>query len=180
MNERIYNQSVDRLRSKERIKRIDIENVVSLCLRNRNIKTLLDIGTGSGLFAEAFWERGLKVTGIDINPKMIKAAKKFLPNSKFLLASAEKLPFKKESFDAIFFGLAFHEVSDYKKSLAEAYRVSKYFTFILEWKYKKEEFGPPIEHRLKKGFIKNLAFDIGFKKFNYKILINSILYIMEK
>lgn len=78
MNDRIYNKGADRLRSEDRLKRLELDKVVSLCLKDRNIKTVLDIGTGSGLFAEAFSKLGPFLSGIDINNEMIEAAKKYI------------------------------------------------------------------------------------------------------
>ena len=51
------------------------------------------------------------------------------------MAPAEILPFADGSFDSTFFGVVFHEVSDYAKALREAYRVSRCCTFILEWQH---------------------------------------------
>jgi ubiquinone/menaquinone biosynthesis C-methylase UbiE len=180
MNDRIFNQEPDKLRSEERIKRLETDKIVNYCLQEKEIKTLLDIGTGSGLFAEAFSKLGLIVSGIDINNIMIESAKKYLPDSEFIIAPAEDIPFHDESFDAVFFGLVFHEVNDYEKSLMEAYRVAKYFTFIFEWQYKKEDFGPPIEHRLTSEFIKNIALSVGYKNFTTVFHNNMVLYILEK
>lgn len=180
MNDRIYNQNPNKLRNKERIKRLEVDKVISICLKQGKIKTLLDIGTGSGLFAEAFYRNGIKVIGIDINKKMIKTAKLHLPKCKFLVASAESLPFRKNSFDAVFLGLVLHEVEDYYKTISEAFRVSKQYTFILEWKFKKEEHGPPIKHRLKSKFIEKLSNEAGYRGIIKKRLKNLILYILKK
>ena len=53
---------------------MEVEQVVRHCLQESNVKTLLDIGTGSALFAEAFHEAGIAVAGVDINAEMIEAA----------------------------------------------------------------------------------------------------------
>jgi ubiquinone/menaquinone biosynthesis C-methylase UbiE len=180
MNDRVYNQGADRLRSEERIKRLEIDRVVNLCLKEKSIKTLLDIGIGSGIFAEAFNKVSIIVSGIDINEEMVEAAKIFLPESIIKVAPAEDIPFKDATFDAAFMGLVFHEVTDYTKSLQEAYRVSRYFTFILEWQYIEEELGPPIEHRLTSEFIKDTALSVGYKSFNTIMLNKLVLYILEK
>lgn len=180
MNDRIYKNGTAKLRSVERLKRLEVDKVLSLCLEERNIKTLLDIGTGSGLFAEAFSKLGVYVTGIDINKEMIEAAKLYIPEGQFLISPAEEIPFTEELFDAAFFGLVFHEVSDYKKALSESFRVSKHYTFILEWQYKRENFGPPIEHRLKPEFIENTAVSIGYKNLYVFFLSSLVLYILEK
>lgn len=180
MNDRIFNQGVGKLRSPERVKRLEVERVINSCLQDSTINTLLDIGTGSALFAEAFSKLGISVTGIDLNKEMIEIAKIYLPKSNFKIAPAEKIPYDNETFDATFFGLVFHEVTDYEKAMFEAYRVTRFYTFILEWQYKQEEFGPPIEHRLKSEFIKNLAFTAGYTSITKIPLSNLILYKLTK
>ncbi|MEI6088882.1 MAG: methyltransferase domain-containing protein [bacterium] len=176
MNERIYNNPIDKLRSPERMARLELGKVIEFCLKDNSIQTILDIGTGSGIFAEAFNNEGIEATGIDINEDMLSAARKFAPMSDFVIGSAEKIPFADKSFDAAFMGMVFHEVSDYKASLLEAKRVTKKFTFILEWKFKTEDYSPPLEHRLTPEFIKNLAKEVGFKAVSEYQLSNLVLY----
>jgi len=178
-NDRVYNRGVDRLRSPERVGRLEVDRVINLCLEG-NIKSVLDIGTGSALFAEAFHKHGIKVAGIDTNPEMIEAAKKHVHDGEFRLAPAEKIPFNDNFFDMTFFGVVFHEVDDFSKTLKEAFRVSVLGTSILEWDYKQEDFGPPIEHRLKAEFIKKLADEIGYKKFEVIKLNSLVLYKLKK
>jgi len=180
MNDRTYNQGADKLRSTERVKRLEVERVVELCLQGTAINSILDIGTGSGLFAEAFSKFGISVTGIDLNEEILETAKEYLPNNDFKIGSAENIPFDDGTFDAAFFGLVFHEVDDYKKAMLEAYRVARLHTFILEWQYKVEDFGPPIEHRLESKFIKDLALTAGYKSFTTIPLSNLILYKFNK
>jgi ubiquinone/menaquinone biosynthesis C-methylase UbiE len=178
-NDRVYNRGIERLRSPERVERLEVERVVDLCI-NENIKSVLDIGTGSALFAEAFHKKGFNISGIDSNPEMIEAAKQFAPEGIFKLAPAENIPFEDNSFDITFFGLVFHEVDDYLKALKEAFRVSTVGTFLLEWNYAKEEFGPPIEHRLKSGFIKKISKEIGYNSFEEIKLNDLTLYNLKK
>ena len=178
-NERVYHRGVDRLRSKDRIERLEVERVVDLCLEE-NIKSVLDIGTGSALFAEEFFKKGAKVAGIDSNPEMVEAAKQFVAEGEFHLAPAEKIPFKDNEFDMTFFGVVFHEVDDYEKALSEAFRVSVIGTSLLEWDYKQEEYGPPIEHRLKPEFIKKIALETGYKEVQVIKLNSLVLYKLIK
>lgn len=178
-NERVYNRGVEMLRSSERTEKLEVERVVKLC-SDKSIKTVLDIGTGSALFAEAFYKQGIKVSGIDTNPEMIAAAKQFVPEGTFELAPAEKIPFPDNSFDLTFFGVVFHEVDDYANALKEAFRVSVKGTSILEWYYRVENFGPPLEHRLKSEFIKNLSEKTGYKSFEEVKLNHLILYKLLK
>ena len=77
----------------DRVARLEVERVVKLALENlTGVRTVLDIGTGSGLFAEAFASRGLQVFGVDANPEMLPEAQKFVPAGTFREAAAEKLP----------------------------------------------------------------------------------------
>jgi ubiquinone/menaquinone biosynthesis C-methylase UbiE len=180
MNERVYSRGVDPLRSPERVSRLEVNRVVDNCLINGDIVSVLDIGTGSGLFAEEFSKRGLSVAAIDPNPEMITATQNILPNIDIRKASAEDIPFEDNSFDLVFMGLVFHEVDDYLKAINEAYRISKKEVSILEWEYQEQDFGPPLKHRLKSSFIKELAEKAGFKKVEIIKLTNLILYKLYK
>ncbi len=178
-NERVYHRGIERLRSPERLERLEVDRVVKLCL-DGNISSVLDIGTGSALFAEAFHKHGFKVSGIDANPEMIAAAKQHLADGEFQIAPAENIPFEDGSFDITFFGVVFHEVDDYSKALGEAFRVSTTGTYLLEWNYTEEEYGPPLAHRLKPDFIKKIANETGYKRFEEIKLNKLVLYKLIK
>ena len=180
MNERVYNQSPDKLRSPDRTNRLQVDVVVQRCLHDVQVKTLLDIGTGSALFAEAFKKAGVSVSGVDINSDMIDEAKRHVPGSEFLVAPAEALPFADGSFDSTFFGVVLHEVSESVKALSEAHRVARCCTFILEWQYKHEEFGPPLEHRLTEKHIRALSLSAGYRSFTATPLGTLVLYKLYK
>lgn len=180
MNERVYDNGIDRLRSPERIERLEVDRVADLCLNESKIDSVLDIGTGSGLFAEAFYMKGIKVAGIDLNPIMIETARKILPDCDLRISKAEDLPFKDNSFDMIFMGVVFHEVDDFKKVMEETYRVAVKSVSILEWDYKTEEYGPPIEHRLSEEFINKIAEGSGFTKIKRIPLKSLVLYRLYK
>ncbi len=61
-----FNQ-IERLRSPERLERLEVERVVSLALEGPLLRSVIDIGTGTGVFAEAFARHGLAVTGRSIS-----------------------------------------------------------------------------------------------------------------
>lgn len=61
-----------RLRSSERVARLEVDRVVGLSMADLSLRSLLDIGTGSGLFAEAFAAKGLKASGVDLREDMLK------------------------------------------------------------------------------------------------------------
>src|SRR5208283_1246144 len=92
MHERRFKGEVERLRSPQRVALLEVERVVDLCLEGIRVDNVLDVGTGSGIFAEAFSDRVKSVTGIDPNPEMLKTAKVFVPTGKFLNGTVEDIP----------------------------------------------------------------------------------------
>ena len=176
MHEKRFSGGADRLRMPERISILEIDKVVNLSLDGITVKSLLDIGTGSGLFAEAFAKQNIEVSGIDVSEEMIKAAKFYVPAGNFKKAVAEKLPFTDNTFDASFFGVVLHEADDMVKALQEARRISKKRVLILEWQYKAGEFGPPLEHRIKPDVLVNLFDGTGFKDYDKIDLNDLVLY----
>jgi ubiquinone/menaquinone biosynthesis C-methylase UbiE len=174
-----FNQ-IERLRSPERLERLEVERVVDLTLEGELLRSVLDIGTGTGIFAEAFTQHGLSVTGIDVNPEMLDAARTFLPGGDFRQAAAEYLPFPDESFDLSFLGLVLHETDDLLKALQETYRVSKKQAVVLEWPYEQQDFGPGIEERLRPEYMETLSKQAGFERIEMIPLKALVLYRLEK
>lgn len=167
---------VERLRLPERLERLEVGRVVDLCLENAQMQSMLDVGTGSGIFAEAFAGRGLSVAGIDENPAMLEAARPFVPQANLRQASAEALPFAQGEFHLVFFGLVLHEVEDAAKTLMEARRVAGKLVAALEWPYRQEEVGPPLAHRLKPEEVSELAHKAGLGKVEIIPLTRLVLY----
>ena len=178
-NERRYNRKMERLRLPERIERMELDRVIDLCLNGGDISAVLDVGTGSGLFAEAFGKQGLTVAGIDVNPEMIKAAKKYVPDGDFRLAPMEQIPFPDKAFDLVFMGHVLHEADDYDQALGEAKRCARKRVCALEWPYREEEMGPPLDHRLKSEDVLKMAEKAGFSKVEAIQLKHMILYRFE-
>ena len=177
MHERRFNREIERLRDPDRIARLEVDQVVNLTLEGlKEARTVLDLGTGSGLFAEKFAAYGLKVTGLDANPEMLPAARRYVPAGTFEEGIAEKLPFPEGSFDLLFMGLLLHETDDPLKALREAHRVAVQRLAILEWPDEEQSFGPPREHRLSFEKITALAKQAGFKNIELIRLKHLALY----
>lgn len=179
-HERRFHGDVDRLRSTERISHLEIDKVIDLCLEGIDAERMVDVGTGSGLFAEAFAAHGLQVAGVDVNPEMVATASRFVPAGKFQIAPAEELPFPDGSFDLVFLGLVFHETDDALKAIQEARRVARQRVAILEWPYRQEEIGPPLAHRLKPEEVSALAHKAGCGDIDIFYLSNTVLYRLCK
>lgn len=180
MNERVFNKQIAKLRTPERVAGLEVSVVVDECLSGGEIVSVLDVGAGSGVFAEEFRNRNVEITAIDSNEEMIAAFREFVPGVEIRQAVAENMPFPDSAFDLVFMGVVLHEVDDYTKAMQEAFRVSAKRVMILEWKYKIEDFGPPLEHRLQSSFIEKLALDTGFEKTEIITLKNLVLYKLTK
>ncbi len=179
MHERRFEGDIQRLRSPQRVERLEVSRVVDVCLEGIKAKNLLDIGAGSGLFAQAFAGRGLTVAGIDANPEMVEAARGFVPEGDFRLAEAELLPYPDEAFDLAFMGVLLHEADDPGKALSEACRVARQRVAVLEWPYRADEYPPPLAHRLSPEKVFDLAQSAGISAPETRDLIHTVLYLFD-
>ncbi len=175
-HERRFHGGAERLRAPERVALLETGNVVRLCRDGLALSSVLDVGTGTGVFAEAFAQESLRVTGIDPNPDLLAIARKFVPDATFQVAVAESLPFGDGSFDLVFLGHVLHETDDPVKALVEARRVARGRVVILEWPYKEEEKGPPLAHRLAPQRVLELAESAGFKSMERIVMAHMDLY----
>jgi ubiquinone/menaquinone biosynthesis C-methylase UbiE len=121
----------------------------------------------------------MSVTGIDANPEMLPAARSYLPQSNFLQAIAEELPFAKGSFDLAFYGLVLHEADDPLRVLQAAQRVSRKRVCLLEWPYREQTFGPSMEHRLSPARLGEIFHQAGFTRWECIRLENTDLYRLD-
>jgi len=178
MHERRFSGRVATLRDPERVAQLELERVVDLCLEAGEFASMLDVGTGSGLFSEAFAARGLAVAGVDVNPEMIEAAKSFVPEGDFRVGQAEVLPFTENAYDVVFMGTVFHEADDQLLALEEAARVARYMVAILEWPYEEGAAGPPIKHRVSPEQVRDYATQTGLKMSQTVRLTSVVLYLL--
>jgi SAM-dependent methyltransferase len=176
LHERRFDGDIELLRSPERVAHLEVDRTVDLSIEGLSVHSLLDVGTGSGLFADAFQKRGLAVSGVDVNAQMVQAASRLVPGGEFKTAPAEALPFEAQTFDLVFMGVVFHETDDALQTLREALRVARQRVVILEWPYREEEFGPPLAHRLKPEEVAALANKAGFEKVETLYLDHMVLY----
>ncbi len=96
-------------------------------LRERDIERLLEVGIGTGRITRPLMERGVRVSGIDISPRMVERLREQLtprhiaPDLTF--ADATRLPFRDASFHAVLMVHVLHLVSDWRATIAEMRRV---------------------------------------------------------
>lgn len=100
-------------------------------LRLTGHERLLDVGCGTGEFARLALARfpHLEIVGVDVAPGMLAvAARKFAgrPQSRLVLARAERLPFEREVFDAVVCANILHHVASPEAVLQECARVLRH------------------------------------------------------
>ena len=88
----------------------------------KDCQRILDIGCGIGSFEQKL--ATLNITGLDNSEEMLKEARK-RSNKTFVLGNAESLDFSDLSFDAVFYATTLEFLSNYRKAIQEAYRVTK-------------------------------------------------------
>jgi ubiquinone/menaquinone biosynthesis C-methylase UbiE len=178
-NEKVYHGGIERLRNESRVALLEIPLVLEYCIKNITVNSMLDIGTGTGLFAEAFIKQGIKATGIDINKEFLEEAKRLVPDGLFKEASADTIPFEDNSFGLVFLGHILHESPDIVTTLKEAKRVARQRVCVLEWPYKEQDMGPPLHHRLKPHDVLNSAIVAGFINVGMIEMANMVLLILD-
>ena len=176
MHERRFQGQAEKLRSDERIARLEVDRVVQSCLEGLPIQNVLDVGIGTGIFAAAFAGLGAAVAGVDPNRDLLELARHYVPRVALREAVAEHLPFSDDAFDLVFMGHVLHEVDDARKALSEARRVAAMRVSILEWPYRTEELGPPLAHRLAAQAIEEMARSAGFRQIDRVDLTHMILF----
>jgi len=83
---------------------------------------ILDIGCGTGPFEQKLEE--LNITGLDISEEMLTEARK-QSDKYFVLGNAENLEFEDSSFDAVFYVTTLEFITNYKRAIQEAWRISR-------------------------------------------------------
>ena len=103
-------------------------NVVSSYVQDHQVKTILDLGCGTGRFTEALAVCfDADVTGLDPSSKMLSQARAKQRDSRvrYELGRAENIPLPNDSVDLIFISMALHHFDDPAVAASECRRVLK-------------------------------------------------------
>lgn len=97
-----------------------------------NLRTMLDVGCGTGRGVKYLLDRNLDVKGVEPVLGLLEAGCKQhgLPNERMLEGNGERLDFADNSFDATVELGVLHHVPDPSKVVAEMIRVSRHAIFI--------------------------------------------------
>ncbi len=89
-----------------------------------NGKTVVDIGCGGGLLSEEFTRRGARVTGVDLSPTAIDAAREHAGKSGLSIdyrnCAIKELVDKGETFDIVICAEMLEHVDDLKSTIRES------------------------------------------------------------
>jgi SAM-dependent methyltransferase len=86
-------------------------------------RATLDIGCGEGRLSRDLRALGHDVTGVDLSPAMVEAARAAEPAIPVHEADAKQLPFGDASFDCVVAFMSLQDVDDLESSVREASRV---------------------------------------------------------
>jgi len=105
---------------------------------------VLDVACGTGLFSRGLLYKASEVYGVDLSWGMLHKAREY-SSMNLVRASADKLPFKDDSFHLVICFVAFHLFDDLEKVLREMHRVLVKggvlvgLTYLLTGEWEKEE-----------------------------------------
>lgn len=107
------------------IRENDIYPQLAQWIESENPKRILEIGCGQGICSSKISLEGKFYTGLDRSQVLIDRARSLYTesNKKFVIGTAEDLPFEKESFDAVFLIAVFHLLPNLIKAANEIARV---------------------------------------------------------
>jgi ubiquinone/menaquinone biosynthesis C-methylase UbiE len=149
----------ERLRDPDRLKMLRIRDVVERVV-DRDTMHAIDVGAGTGVWAEAFLRAGVgQVTAIDSSSTMIDQIRKLVPDARVMQTAADTIRMPTETADLVFAAFVLHEVPDHVAALKEWKRLCRRTVAVMEWPYVEEtnEEGPPTSKRMSPEQITDLG-----------------------
>lgn len=104
-------------------------NVVASCVGKQQVKTILDLGCGTGRFSESLAAHfDAQVIGVDPSKKMLDQARVKLVDRRvrYELGCGEAIPLPNDSIELIFMSMCFHHFNDQLLAARECRRVLRY------------------------------------------------------
>ncbi len=92
-------------------------------LNIKNEDNILDLASGTGDIAKLLLQKTPNVTLCDINPEMLEMAKGKINGGEFIIADAQNLPFKNNTFNFTTCVFGIRNFQEIKKSIQEVHRV---------------------------------------------------------
>lgn len=160
--------NIGKLLNEDRAKEINPEGLLRSCGLKEG-DAVADIGCGPGFFTfPAAMVVGLsgRVYALDTQEEMLHSLRERVPppNVDPLLCGDHDFPLEDGSVDFALVAYVLHETDDREAFLRETFRVLKKrgTLFLIDWKKKAEEKGPPVEERLSVEETSTLLSRAGF------------------
>ncbi len=136
LEERVVDYWSKRAEGFGEVRKEELDNEIGLAWKayvsgylTKNVKKILDVGTGTGFFCFLLEPEGYDLTGIDLTPSMIAEANEIKADrgsrAEFMVMNAQELEFADETFDAIITRNLTWTLPDVRKAYREWHRVLK-------------------------------------------------------
>ncbi len=145
----------------------------------KDVRSVLDVGCGTGFLPLIMADMGKEVVGLDISRGMLdvamdKARKKGL-RVNFKLGDAENLPFKDGSFDAVICRHLIWTLPNPEKAIGEFVRVARKKVVIIDGRWSDNSIKSRLRRFLGRIFMGIYERRNPFKNFHYRKEINENL-----
>ena len=104
------------------VDRWNIKNLKRI-LREKEVKTVLDLGCGTGKTTREIARLGYRVVSYDISVSMLALARERSPTGLFVKGESSILPFPSHSFDLVVTNGVWHHFADIESTLKEIGRI---------------------------------------------------------
>jgi len=123
----------------KRIYEIVMEN-----LDHENPVSFLDVGFGAGIFLNFMSNYSSLAVGVELSSKFVKIVREHFKgiNAEYIVADAERLPFRQESFDLILCNQVFEHLPNVEEAIHEIKRVTKHRGKVIASVPNLSEFAP--------------------------------------
>ena len=189
MNEKKFDpRKLEKLNNPERLKDIPPDYVWDK-LNKEEVDVFIEIGAGSAFFSVAFlqYAKPSKIYACDVSEVMINWIKENIvpkfPNIIPIKTEEYSIPLADATADLVFMINLHHELDNPALTLEEAYRLLKPGgnIFIVDWKKKEMNEGPPIKIRCLPEHVMEQLVKSGFKNVHiFNELSKHFLLVGEK
>ncbi len=146
---------------------------------------VLDLGCGTGFFAEEIAKKCERLIGVDHSGDMLnifhnKESFSSLKNVELKIGKADEIPVDDNSCDVVVHICLFHEIKDIEKFHSEIKRVLKPDgkLFCVDWQAWETDSGPPVDHRVSKEKVRRLMERDGFTAIK-ELFVYEDQYVIE-